>query len=148
MKANQHIDDLDDQMLFDLIGKMPLEKAPEGFNEGIMQQIYSGFEPIEDTPEYRRQMLWGYMAIGAVVVISILMMFAQWPFLKINFLSNQDQLRDFLNAGIGIVDGFSKVLGYIRSSSNMLIIFLALGLLLIFERLIRRGISTDKSLIF
>ena len=147
MKPNSHTNDLDDNLLFDLMASLPLEKAPEGFGAGIMQQIYSGVEPIEDTPEYRRQMLWAYIAIGATALIAIFMLFAQWPFLKINLLSNPTQLRDLLNAGLGIFDGFSKVLSYVKGSSAILIIFFSLTLLLAFERLFRRGISSDRSFI-
>lgn len=46
MKSDNHIEDLNDKLLFDLIGNLPLEKAPEGFNAGIMQQIYSGLNPL------------------------------------------------------------------------------------------------------
>lgn len=144
MKINQHNEELDDKLLFELMGDLPLEKAPEGFSAGIMQQIYSGVEPIEYTPEYRRQLLYGYLAIGATVVIAFFMLIAQWPFLKINFLSTPEQLRDFLNAGLGIIDGFTRLLSYVESASTMLIIFFAISLLLLFERLFRRGISTDR----
>lgn len=148
MKSDNHIEDLNDKLLFDLIGNLPLEKAPEGFNAGIMQQIYSGVEPLEYTPEYRRQMLWAYIAIGVTVLLAVFMLFAQWPFLKISFLSTPEQLRDLLNASLGIFDGFSKVLSYVKSSSSVFIIFIALTLLLIFERLFRKGISSDRSFTF
>lgn len=148
MKSDNHIEDLNDKLLFDLIGNLPLEKAPEGFNAGIMQQIYSGVEPLEYTPEYRRQMLWAYIAIGVTVLLAVFMLFAQWPFLKISFLSTPEQLRDLLNASLGIFDGFSKVLSFVKSSSSVFIIFIALTLLLIFERLFRKGISSDRSFTF
>ncbi|MCB9016945.1 MAG: hypothetical protein H6541_14255 [Lentimicrobiaceae bacterium] len=148
MKSDNHIEDLNDKLLFDLIGNLPLEKAPEGFNAGIMQQIYSGVEPFEYTPEYRRQMLWAYIAIGVTVLLAVFMLFAQWPFLKISFLSTPEQLRDLLNASLGIFDGFSKVLSFVKSSSSVFIIFIALTLLLIFERLFRKGISSDRSFTF
>lgn len=148
MKPNPYNEDLADHMLFDLMGKLPLEKAPENFTSGIMQQIYSGVEPVEDTPEYRRQMIWAYIAIGVAAIIAVLMLFAQWPFLKINILSTPEQLRDFLNTGLGIFDGFGRVITYVKDSSTIIIIFLALTLLLGFERLFRRGVSSDRPFIF
>jgi len=145
MNNNQYTEHPEDQFLFDLIGKMPVEKAPEGFTAGIMQQVYSGYEPIAETPEYRKQMLWAYLAIGVALVIFLIMLFAQWPFLKITIPTDQGILRNLLHAGLGFFDGFSKVLFYIKDSSGIIIIFLALTLLLIFERLFRKGFSQDRS---
>jgi hypothetical protein len=144
MNTKQHIEQPDDQLLFDLFGKMPLEKAPEGFTEGIMQQVYSGFEPLAETPEYRRQMLWAYFAIGAALVIFIVMFFAQLPFLKISIPTDPGYLRNLLQAGLGFFEGFARLVSYLKGSSTMLIIFLSLTLLLIIERIFRRGIYNNN----
>ncbi len=146
MKTNQHIEQPEDQLLFDLFGKIPLEKAPEGFTEGIMQQVYSGYEPIQESAEYRRQMLWAYFAIGAALVIFIIMFFAQLPFLKINFPTDPGNLRNLLNAGLGFFEGFTRLLTYLKGSSTMLIIFFSLTLLLVVERLFRKGIFNNNFL--
>lgn len=144
MNTKQHIEQPEDQLLFDLFGKMPLEKAPEGFTEGIMQQVYSGFEPLAESPEYRRQMLWAYIAIGAALVIFMVMFFAQLPFLKINIPSDAGFLRNLLQAGLGFFEGFTRLIAYLKGSSTMLIIFFSLTLLLVIERIFRRGIFNNN----
>lgn len=137
-----------DRFLAQLMANLPLEKAPEGFTSGIMQQIQSGVEPLTDTPEYRRQMLWGYLSLFAALVIVVIMLFAQWPFVKINLFSDTDQLRNLLNASLGILEGFNSIIAYLKDSSTMIIIFLSVGLLLLFERLIRNGFQQKRSFLF
>jgi hypothetical protein len=144
MKTNPHIDQPDDHLLFDLFGKIPFEKAPAGFTEGIMQQVYSGYEPLAESSEYRKQMLWAYFAIGAALVIFIIMFFAQLPFLKISIPTDTGYLRNLLHAGLGFFDGFTRLLSYLKGSSTMLIIFFSLTLLLIVERIFRKGIYNNN----
>jgi hypothetical protein len=148
MNTNQHTEQADDKFLFDLMSKIPVEKAPEGFTSGIMQQVYSGYEPIAETGEYRRQMLWAYIAIGAAMVIFTIMLFAQWPFLKINFSTDQNFLLNVINVSMGFFDGFSKFMSFLKGSSTMLIILFSLTLLLVFERFFRRGIQQKSSYLF
>lgn len=148
MNALPYNEEPDDQFLFDLIRKTDCEKAPEGFTAGIMQQVYSGIQPDTETPEYRWQMLWAYMAIGLALVFFILMLFAQWPFLKINLPSEQGILSNLLHAGLGFFEGFDKLLAFIKTSSTSLIIFFSLTLLLVFERFFRRGIPHDRPFLF
>lgn len=133
-----------DQFLMDLMQKMPVEKAPESFTSGVMQQVYSGFEPQTDTPEVRRQVLFGYFALLAAVVIIGLMIFAQLPFLKFNFLNNTDYLRNILNASMGILEGVKRFSTFLKESSTVIIILSSVGLLLIFERVLRRGLPQGR----
>ncbi len=148
MNTNQHIEQPEDQLLFDLFREIPQEKAPEGFTEGIMQQVYSGYEPITESPEYRRQMLWAYFAIGAALLVFIFMIFAQLPFLKFTFPTDPGYLRNLLHAGLEFFDGFTRLLSYLKGSSTMLIIFLSLTLLLVVERIFRRGIFNNNFFTF
>lgn len=134
----------DDQFLIDLMQKMPVEKAPESFTSGVMQQVYSGFEPQTDTPEVRRQVLFGYFALLAAVVIIGLMIFAQLPFLKFNFLNDTDYLRNILNASLGILEGVKRFSTFLKESSTVIIILSSVGLLLIFERVLRRGLPQGR----
>lgn len=134
----------DDQFLMDLMQKMTVEKAPESFTSGVMQQVYSGFEPQTDTPEVRRQVLFGYFALLAAVVIIGLMIFAQLPFLKFNFLSDTDYLRNILNASMGILEGVKRFSTFLKESSTVIIILSSVGLLLIFERVLRRGLPQGR----
>ncbi|KAF0198427.1 MAG: hypothetical protein FD166_1480 [Bacteroidetes bacterium] len=148
MNTQQNIDHTDDLFLFELMEKLPVEKAPEGFTSGIMQQVYAGVEPVSESPEYRRQMIWAYLAIGAAIIIFLIMMFAQWPFLKINLPTEQVQLLNILHTTLGFFEGFSRFLTYLKGSSTMLIIFFSLTLLLIVERFFRRGITQKSSFLF
>lgn len=134
----------DDQFLMDLMQKMTVEKAPESFTSGVMQQVYSGFEPQTDTPEVRRQVLFGYFALLAAVVIIGLMIFAQLPFLKFNFLNDTDYLRNILNASMGILEGVKRFSTFLKESSTVIIILSSVGLLLIFERVLRRGLPQGR----
>ncbi|MBK6965543.1 MAG: hypothetical protein IPH20_16855 [Bacteroidales bacterium] len=144
MSTNPHIEQPDDHLLFDLFDKIPLEKAPVGFTEGIMQQVYSGYEPLAESPEYRRQMIWAYFAIGAALIIFIIMFFAQLPFLNISIPTDTGYLRNLLHAGLGFFDGFTSLLTYLKGSSTMLIIFFSLTILLIIERIFRKGIYNNN----
>ncbi len=148
MNTNQHIESPEDQLLFELIGKIPMEKAPDGFTAGIMQQVYSGVEPVSESPEYRRQMIWAYVGIGFGLVIFIIMLFAQWPFLKIGLPSDFNSFKSLLHAGLGFFDGLSRVISYVKGLSAIMIIFFALTILLIVERIFRRGISQKSSFLF
>lgn len=138
---NNHIsnEEINDQFLFDLFEKMPLEKAPHGFTEGIMQQVYSGVEPVAETSgEYRRQMLWAYMGIGAALITVIVMIFARLPFLNIELPSDSGILRTLLHSGLGLFDGLSRISGLLRESSVTLVIFFSLTMLLLVERFFRK----------
>jgi hypothetical protein len=148
MNTNQHIESPEDQLLFELIGKIPMEKAPDGFTAGIMQQVYSGVEPVSESPEYRRQMIWAYLGIGFALIIFIIMLFAQWPFLKINLPTDFNSFNSLLHAGLGFFDGLSRVISYVKNLSAIMIIFFALTVLLIVERIFRRGISQKSSFLF
>lgn len=143
MKTFQDIEP-DDQFLMDLMQKMPVEKAPESFTSGVMQQVYSGFEPQTDTPELRRQVLFGYFALLAAVVIIGLMIFAQLPFLKFNFLNDTDYLRNILDASLSILEGVKRFSTFLKESSTVIIILSSVGLLLIFERVLRRGLPQGR----
>ena len=128
----------DDRLLRKMFAEIPLEKAPENFTSGIMQQVYTGFESVETSPETRRQILMGYAALLAAIVVVGLMLFAQWPFLKLDFLSQIVQLKSLLNVSMGILDGIKSITTFIKDSSTVLIILAAIGLLLLFERIIRK----------
>jgi hypothetical protein len=140
-----HDTEPDDKLLMELMLKMPLEKAPESFTSGVMQQVYSGFEPVQETPELRRQMLFGYISLLAAILIVGVMVFAQWPFFNINLFSSTDQLRSLLNASLGILDGINSITQFLKDSSTVIIIMSSIGLLLIFERFLRRGFQHDRS---
>ncbi|MBK6347051.1 MAG: hypothetical protein IPN08_01795 [Bacteroidales bacterium] len=148
MNTQQNIDQSDDLFLFELMEELPVDKAPAGFTSGIMQQVYSGVEPVTESPEYRRQMIWAYLSIGAAIIIFFIMMFAQWPFLKINLPTDQGQLLNVLHTLLGVFEGFGRLMTYLKGSSTMLIIFFSLTLLLIIERFFRRGISQKSSFLF
>ena len=128
----------DDMLLRKMFSEIPLEKAPENFTSGIMQQVYAGFEPVEESSELRLQMLLGYAALLAAVVVVGLMLFAQLPFLKFTFLTELIQLKSLLSVSMGILDGIKSFTSFLKESSTMIIILSAVGLLLVFERLIRK----------
>ncbi len=136
----------DDRLLRKMFSEMPLEKAPANFTSGIMQQVYTDFEAVEESPETRKQLLLGYAALLAAIVIVGLMLFAQWPFLKINFLTEIVQLKSLLNISIGILGGIKSVTTFLRESSTVLIIFAAVGLLLLLERIIHREFQHKHTL--
>ena len=128
----------DDNLLRKMFSEIPLEKAPENFTNGIMQQVYTGFEPVQESPESRRQMILGYAALLAAMVVVGLMLFAQWPFLKLDFLSDLVQLRSLLNVSMGILEGIKSFTSFLKESSTVIIILSAVGLLLLFERILRK----------
>lgn len=148
MKTKQHNELQEDLFLFELMEKIPLEKAPEGFTSGIMQQVYAGVEPVTESPEYRRQMIGAYLAIGAAIIVFFIMLFAQWPFLEISLPDNQGLLRSILHGTLGFFEGFNRFMSYLKGSSTMVIILFSLTLLLIFERIFRKGISEKSSFLF
>ncbi|MBW6491453.1 MAG: hypothetical protein K0B15_09705 [Lentimicrobium sp.] len=144
MKPIQDIE-TDDKLLRELMIKLPVEKAPENFTYGIMQQVYSGFEPIQETPEMRRQMLYGYIAVFAAIIIVGVMIFAQWPFFKINLFTETNFLKGLLSFSMGILGSINSITVYLKESSTLIIIMSSIGFLLIFERLIRRGFQQRSS---
>lgn len=140
--------DPDDKLLRELLMKMPVDKAPKNFTSGIMQQVYSGFEPVQETPEMRRQMLYGYIAVFAAIVIVGVMIFAQWPFVKVNLFTETNYLKGLLSFSMGILGSFNSITVYLKESSTLIVIMLSIGLLLIFERMIRRGLQQRSSFMF
>ena len=136
----------DDRLLRKMFSEMPLEKAPANFTSGIMQQVYTGFEAVEESPETRKQMLLGYAALLAAIVVVGLMLFAQWPFLKLNFLTEIFQLKSLLNISIGILDGIKSITTFIKASSTVIIILTAVGLLLLIERIIHKEFQHKHTL--
>lgn len=147
MKTTEYIQP-DDNFLRELFAKVPLEKAPENFTSGIMQQVYSGVEPIPESPELRKQMLLGYASLLAAIVIVAFMLFAQWPFLKLNFFSDFIHLKDLLNASMGILEGINRITSFLKQSSTVIIILSAIGLLLLVERFIRKEFIHNRSFMF
>lgn len=143
-----HDTDPDDNLLRELFMKMPVDKAPENFTNGIMQQVYSGFEPVQETPEMRRQMLYGYIAVFAAILIVGVMIFAQWPFVKVNLFAETNYLKGLLSFSMGILSSFNSIMVYLKESSTLIVIMLSIGLLLLFERMIRRGIQQRSSFMF
>ena len=138
----------DDRLLRKMFSEIPLEKAPENFTSGIMQHVYSGFEPVQESPELRRQLIFGYAALLAAIVIVGLMLFAQWPFLKLDFLSELVQVKNLLNVSIGILDGIKSFTSFLKESATVIIILTAVGLLLLFERIIHREFQQKHTMFF
>ena len=138
----------EDQFLRDLFSKIPIEKAPENFTSGILQQVYSGVEPIQESPEIRKQLLLGYGSLLVAIIIVGLMIFAQLPFLNINLSTDFIHLKDLLNASMSILDGINRISSFLKQSSTVIIIFSAIGLLLLIERLIRKEFIHNRSFIF
>ena len=147
MKTTEYIEP-DDKFLRKLFSEIPLEKAPENFTSGIMQQVYSGVEPLHESPELRKQLLLGYGSLVAAIVIVGLMLFAQWPFLELNIFSDFIHLKDLLNASIGILDGINRITSFLKQSSTVIIILSSIGLLLLVERLIRKEFLHNRSFMF
>lgn len=145
MKTTEYIEP-DDKFLRELFTKVPLEKAPENFTNGIMQQVYSGVEPIQESPELRKQLLLGYGSLLVAIVIVGLMVFAQLPFLNINLSSYFIDLKDLLNASMSILEGINRFTLFLKQSSTVIIIFSAIGLLLLIERLVRKDFVHNRSL--
>lgn len=140
MNPNEY-NEPDERLLRKMFAEIPLEKAPENFTSGIMQQVHTGFESVEASPETRRQILMGYAALLAAIVVVGMMLFAQWPFLKFDFLSQLVQLKSLLNVSMGILDGIKSFTSFVRDSSTVIIILAAIGLLLLFERIIRKEVQ-------
>ena len=147
MKTPEYIES-DDQFLRDLFSKVPIEKAPENFTNGIMQQVYSGVEPMQESPELRKQLLLGYGSLLVAIAIVGLMIFAQLPFLNINLSADFIHLKDLLNASMSILDGITRISSFLKQSSTVIIILSAIGLLLLAERLIRKEFIHNRSFMF
>ena len=137
MKPTEYTDP-DDRLLRKMFSEIPLEKAPENFTSGIMQQVYTGFEPVQESPELRRQLILGYAALLVAIVVMGLMLFAQWPFLKFDYLSELVQVKNPLNVSMGILNGIKSFTTFLKDSSTVIIILAAVGLLLLFERIIHK----------
>lgn len=145
MTPNQYTEP-DDRLFRKMFSEIPLEKAPKNFTSGIMQQVYSGFEPVQESYETRKQMLLGYAALLAAIVVVGLMLFAQWPFLKLNFLTDLVQLKSLLNVSMGILDGIKSFTTFLKDSATVIIILTAVGLLLLLERIIRKEFQHKHSM--
>jgi|GEM_PF-714634 len=148
MNTKRPIESEDDLFLRELMLRLPVEKAPEGFTAGIMQQVYSGVEPVADDKAYRRQMLWAYASLGAALIMMLFMLFAQWPFLRIGFINEQGILQKLLHASISFFSGFNQMIAFIKGSSTTILIFMSLTLLLVLERVFRSRAMHDRSLMF
>lgn len=145
MKSTEYTEP-DDRLLRKMFSEMPIEKAPANFTSGIMQQVYSGFEPVEESLETRRQILMGYAALLVAIVAVGLMIFAQLPFLKLSFLSEFVQLKSLLNVSMGILQGIKSITTFIKESSTVIIILSAVGILLFLERIIHKEFQHKHTL--
>ncbi len=131
---------IDDSFLAQIMSELPHEKAPEGFTGRVMQQIVPAAEPVY-TPEYRRQMFWGYVALVAAMLFVVLMVVLQIPFIKTEFAAVAERIQNLLNAPVDLLEGINKMVHYLKASTTVIVISLATGLLLLFERLIRSGLQ-------
>ncbi len=135
----------DDKFLADLMRRMPQEKLPSSFTSGVMMQLQANTEPLADSSEYRRQMIWAYLSLLLAAGVVIFMLVAGWPFIKINIFSDTYQLRNLLNASLGILEGFNTFINYLRESSTIIIICITVGFLLLAERLLRSRMLQNRS---
>ncbi|GAB1404571.1 MAG: hypothetical protein PHX54_02960 [Lentimicrobiaceae bacterium] len=136
----------DDHFLEQWIDLLPYEKAPDNFTNGIMLQLSAGLQPVADTPESRRQMLWGYITLALAFAGVMLMIFARWPFLNFDFAISIDFLRTFFIRLMNFSRSLSEVAAYFKTGSTALIIFASIGILLLLERILRKGIHRDQTI--
>lgn len=138
---------MDDRFFENLIEALPYEKAPENFSEGIMLQLSAGIKPVTDTPESRRQLLWGYLTLAVAFAGVALMFFARLPFLNFDLAIETDLFRLLFSNSMSVINGISHVSAFLKSGSTALFIFASLGLLLLIERILRKGIHRNQTII-
>lgn len=130
---------MNDSFLSMMMESLPQEKAPKGFTDKVMQQITPAIEPVVYTPEYRRQMFWGYVAVGAAMLFAVLMFALQLPFIKMYISADIIRIQNLFNTPVDILAGINKMVSYLKASTTMIIIFAVVGMLLLFEWLLRSG---------
>ncbi|MDY0343142.1 MAG: hypothetical protein RBR28_06195 [Lentimicrobium sp.] len=136
-----------DHFLEQLIDLMPYEKAPDNFTNGIMLQLSAGVQPIADTPESRRQLLWGYVTLAVAFAGVVLMLFARWPFLNFDLTLSTDLIRTVFTKSINLFNSLTEMMSYLKSSSVTILIFASVGILLLLERILRKGLNRNQTII-
>ncbi len=145
MENIKDINKLSDPFLEKMFQSLPLESSGSGFTNQVMNQVYASVEPIIEPSEYRRQMLWAYSLIGLGIIVIGLILFAIWPFFELSFKIDTSLILKFISASLGVVDGISNFVDYLRQSSLQLSIFFSVFILFLVERLLRRGFSNNNS---
>lgn len=147
MKAEEMEYNSDDLFFEQLIDQLPLQKAPDNFTNGIMLQLSAGLQPVLDTPESRRQLLWGYLTLGVAFAGVLLMFFARWPFLSFDFTIGTDIIQTIFTKSVSFFNGLNELMFYIKSGSVAILVFISVGILLLVERLLRKGIHRNQTII-
>lgn len=147
MKTEEMEYTTDDHFLEQLMDQLPFEKAPDNFTNGIMLQLSAGVQPIADTPESRRQLLWGYVTLAVAFAGVVLMLFARWPFLNYDLTLNTDLIRTVFTKSINLFHGLTELMSYLKSGSSTILIFASVGILLLLERILRKGFNRNQTII-
>lgn len=124
---------------------LPLESPGSEFSIQVMNQVYASVEPVIEPEKYRRQMLWAYFLIGLGILAIGLVLFAIWPFIELNFKLDTSLILKFITASLGVLDGISNTLDYLKESSIQLSIFFSIFILFLVERLLRKGVTNSSS---
>ncbi len=140
-------DIIKDPFLERMIPKLPYENLSGDFTSDVMNQIYASVEPELEPETYRKQMLWAYTSIAAGIAVIALILFAIWPFLEINLRLDSVNLVTFLSTTMNVFEKISSFSDYLRDSSVFLSIFCSVFILFFVERLLRRKVTTDNSLL-
>jgi hypothetical protein len=136
-------EELRDPFIERMILKLPQPTTKSNFSTEVMNQIYARVEPEIEPEVYRKQMLWAYGSIGVGIVVITLIIFAAWPFIDLNVNFNKIQILDIINGTLGLLDGITRTITFIKESSLQLTILLSVFVLFLIERLLRRGVSNS-----
>lgn len=139
---------LDDPFLENMFQKLPIEKTSVDFTSSLMSQIYASVEPEIEPDKYRRQMIWAYGSIGAGLLVIAFLLFALWPFFDLNLRLEPTRIINLINTSLTIFDGISEIGKWMKESTIQLSIFFSIFILLLIERLLRKGVVNNNSYLF
>jgi hypothetical protein len=130
-----------------LFNEDAIEKAPDGFTDRVMQAIgVEEAELVQSRWSWSGWWLWGSIFLGVAALVTIVF-FVDFSFMGSIFSGVEldgSRVANFVQFfGSGIVNAFQ---GFSISSTSI-IIFMALGMLILAERIIRRRPKTQINLI-
>lgn len=142
------IEDKNNDVFFKrLFNEDAIEKAPDGFADRVMQAIgLEEAEAVQSRWSWSGWWLWGSIFLGVAALVTIVF-FVDFSFMGSIFSGVEldgSRIANFVQyIGSGIVNAFQDF----SISSTSIVIFMALGMLILAERMIRRRPKTQINLI-
>ena len=123
-----------------------LQKPSDDFTSRIMDRLLMDTIPVKS---WIGNIYW-FLIAGAAAIAILMMIFPAWTFFDLDFsigAASPQQFAGLLDMATHMMSGFSALFSSLKNGSVFILVFIALGLLVGLDHLLRRS-TPDKHLLF